>query len=80
MKKIVFYLLVLLGWAWPAGTEEALTGFPLRESDRRFRFYPGKTPLGKTVIHPRTSCNSGRADTSWDSNRTGSISRGRVLP
>ena len=26
MKKIVFYLLVLLGWAWPAGTEEALTG------------------------------------------------------
>ena len=26
MKKIVFYLLVLLGWAWPVGTEEALTG------------------------------------------------------
>jgi len=26
MKKIVFYLLVLLGWSWPAGTEEALTG------------------------------------------------------
>ncbi len=26
MKKTVFYLLVLLGWAWPVGTEEALTG------------------------------------------------------
>ena len=26
MKKIVFYLLMLLGWTWPAGTEEALTG------------------------------------------------------
>ena len=26
MKKIVFYLLVLLGWTWPAGMEEALTG------------------------------------------------------
>ena len=26
MKKIVFFLLVLLGWTWPAGTEEALTG------------------------------------------------------
>ncbi len=29
MKKIVCYLMVLLGWTWPAGTEEAPTGSPL---------------------------------------------------
>lgn len=29
MKKIICCLMVLLGWTWPAGTEEAPTGSPL---------------------------------------------------
>ena len=49
MKKIVCYLLVLLGWAWPAGTEEALTGSAPLGIRPPAAVFTGKVAAGESV-------------------------------